>query len=127
MDVVRLKDPENMNVLGLLLQGFLRSVLEDPSLRSQAKRLRGNVCLRAGTMWATLCFDGDGIEIVRGRTARHRASVEGEMHDLLGLVTSGGWVGLVGAVGPLMRRRLRIGGNPLFLLRLVPLLTAGGA
>ena len=126
MELVRLRDPEDMNVLGLLLDGFLRNVLQDQALQKRAQRLEGNVCLRAGTMWATLCFDGQGVEIVRGRTARQRASVQGEMHDLLGLVT-GGVRGMVGAVVPLLRRRLRIGGDPLFLLRMLPILTAGGA
>ena len=126
MELVRLRDPENMNVLGLLLEGFLRNVLQDAALAQRAKRLSGNVCLRAGTMWATLCFDGAGVEIVRGKTAQRRAAVEGEMHELLGLVT-GGVRGMVTAVAPLLRRRLRLGGDLLFLLRMLPILTAGGA
>ena len=33
--------------------------------------------------------DGQGVEVVRGRTASCRAVVEGQMHDLLRLVTGG--------------------------------------
>jgi hypothetical protein len=126
MELVRLNEPKNMNVLGLLLHGFLQNVLQDPKLAKRAQRLTGNVSLRAGTMWATLCFDGQGIEVVRGRTAKRRASVEGDMHALVGMVTGRGVRGMVGMLPPLVRGRVRIAGDPLFLLRMLPILTAGG-
>lgn len=125
MDPVRLDDPTNMNVLGLLLAGFLQHVLQDASLERRARQLRGNVCLRAGAMWTTLCFDGRGVEVVRGKSASCRAVVEGEMHDLLHLVTGGGLRGLASAVGPFLRRRLRVKGDLLFLARMLPILTGG--
>jgi hypothetical protein len=126
MEIVRLKDPQNMNVLGLLLHGFLRSVLEDPALAARAKGMKGCIWLRAGLMWASLCFDGKGIEIVRGKTAERRAAVEGDMHVLLGVVTSSGLRGLLAMAGLWLRGKLRLGGNLIFLLRLLPILTAGG-
>jgi hypothetical protein len=125
MDLVRLDDPTNMNVLGLLLGGFLQHVLQDTTLAERARRLRGNVCLKAGSMWTTLCFDGRGVEVVRGKTASCKAVVEGEMHDLLRLVTGGGVRGMATAVGPFLRRRLRVRGDLLFLLRMMPILTGG--
>ena len=117
MDTVRMKDPEQMNVLGLLMQGFLRSVLEDPAQLQRAKNMSGNVWLRAGPMWTTLCFDGEGIEVVRGKTEERRASVEGEMDTLLGVVTG------AGMVGPFLAGKIKIGGNPFFLLKMLPILT----
>lgn len=115
-----------MNVLGLLLHGFLVAVLQEPKLIARVEKLQGNVCLRAGTMWATLCFDGRGVEIVRGRTAERRAAVEGDMPALLQMVTGQGIRGLVGMVPPVLRRRVRLSGDLLFLLRLLPVLTGGG-
>lgn len=119
MDMVRLKQPKQMNVLGLLMHGYLRAALRDPSLADRARGMQGNVWLRAGPMWTTLCFDGQGIEIVRGKTPERRSAVEGEMDALLGVVTG------AGMVGPFLAGRIRIGGNPLFLLKMLPILTGG--
>ncbi len=120
MDIVRLRDPREMNVLGLLMNGFLGAALRDPALAARARSMRGDVWLRAGMMRITLSFDGRGIEIVRGRTGSRKAEVGGEMDALLGVVTG------AGMVGPFLAGKIRIGGNPLFLLRMLPILTAGG-
>lgn len=125
MDLVRLDDPANMNVLGLLLGGFLEHVLRDPSLERRARGLRGNVCLRAGRMWATLCFDGHGVEVVRGKTASCKVVVEGPMHELLGVVTASGLLDMMSSLPALLRGELRLRGDLLFLLRLMPILKGG--
>jgi len=117
MDTVRIKDPEDMNVLGLLMKGFLSNALAEPTLEKRAKGMSGNVHLGAGKMWATLCFDGEGIEIVRGKTEASKASVQGEMDTLLGVVTG------AGMVGPFLAGKIKIGGNPFFLLKMLPILT----
>ncbi|MFC1609489.1 hypothetical protein ACFL6C_00895 [Myxococcota bacterium] len=93
---------------------------DDEALQKKVQRLRGDVWLRAGNMWVTLCFDGEGIEVVRGRTERRRASVEGEMDALLGVVTG------AGMFGPLLRRRMKVGGNLFFLLKMLPILVPKG-
>lgn len=120
MDYVRLREPEQMNVLGLLMAGYLESALQDTALRGLVGRLGGGLSIRAGKMWTTLLFDGGGVEIVRGRDEAARASVEGEMDVLLGVVTGGP------LVLPVLSGKVRMGGNLLLLLRLLPLLTAGG-
>ncbi len=119
MELVRLREPEKMNLLGLLLQGFFRQALERPFLQRYVRRMSGNVCLRAGPLWATLQFDGQGIEIVRGRCAQCGATVQGEMHALLSLVTG------EAVLTPFLRREVSIGGNPLMLAKMLPLLAAG--
>ena len=117
---VRLREPETMNLLGLLMRGLLEHALEDPARAARAAALSGDVWVRAGTMWTTLRFDDEGIEIVRGKTERRRASVGGEMDAMLGVVTGGG------VVGPVLTGRVGIGGNPLFLLRMLPVIRALG-
>ncbi len=117
MTLVRVRDPENMNVLGLLMAGFLDSALADERLAKRAAAMKGNVCIQAGRMWITLCFDGAGIEVTRGRTDKHRATVRGEMDALIGVVTG------AGMVAPVLAGKIRIGGNPLFLLRMLPILS----
>ena len=116
MELVRVRDPENMNLFGLLLAGYFQSRLASPALMRRARKLSGDLCLRAGPLWATLRFDGDGIEVIRGRTGSARATVQGEMHTLLGVVTG------QGMVRPFLRRQVRIAGDPLFLLKMMPLL-----
>lgn len=121
MASVRVRDPENMNVLGLLLAGFLDSALgRDERLAKRAAAMKGNLCIQAGQMWITICFDRTGIEIVRGPMDKRCATVRGEMDALIGVVTGGGMA------APLCTGKVRIGGNPLFLLRLLPILTGGG-
>ncbi len=119
MDLVRLKQPKQQNVLGLLMHGYLSAALRNPSLADRAKGMQGNVWLRAGPMWTTLCFDGQGIVVVRGKTQERKSAVEGDMGALLGVVTG------AGMVGPFLAGRIRIGGNPLFLLKMLPILTSG--
>ena len=120
MAAVTLRDPENMNVLGLLLAGFLDSALaRDERLAKRAAAMKGNVCIQAGQMWITLCFSRAGIEIVRGRTVKRRATVQGEMDALLGIVVG------AGMIAPVLTGKVRIGGNPFFLLRMLPILTGG--
>ncbi len=118
MASVRLREPETMNLLGLLMHGLLEHALSDPARARRAEALTGEVWVRAGPMWATLCFDEQGIEIVRGKTERRRASVGGEMDALLGVVAGHG------VVGPVLAGRIGIGGNPFFLLKLLPVLIA---
>jgi len=120
MQLVRLRDPENMNLLGLLLGGFFENRLRDPKLARRVKRLSGELCLHAGPLWATLRFDGQGVEIARGPSEGARASVEGEMSTLLAVVTGGQMV------WPVLSRQLRIGGDLLFLAQLLPVLAARG-
>jgi len=120
MDQVRLRDPEKMNVLGLLMHGFLRNALANEKLAARAKSMSGNVWLQAGPMWVTLCFDGQGIELVRGKTEQRKAMVGGEMDVLLGVVTG------AGMVGPFLAGKIKIGGNPFFLLKMLPILTSAG-
>ncbi len=116
MTAVRLRDPENTNVLGLLMSGLLTSMLKDESRLARAKSLSGDVWMRAGPMWATLSFDGDGVEVVSGKTESRKASVEGEMDTLLGVVTG------AGMVGPFLAGKIKIGGNPFVLLKMLPLI-----
>ncbi len=118
MDAVRLKDPENTNVLGLLMGGLLTSMLQDEARLAKARSLSGDVWMRAGPMWATLSFDGNGVEVISGKTESRRASVEGEMGTLVGVVTG------KGMVGPFLAGKIKIGGNPFMLLKMLPLIMA---
>ncbi|MBI4952232.1 MAG: SCP2 sterol-binding domain-containing protein [Myxococcales bacterium] len=120
--LVRLHEPERMNLLGLLMRGLLSANLEDPGLRARALALRGSIDVRAGDMHVTLRFAAEGVHIAADGTSAN-ARVSGDMKSLLGVVTG------AGMIGPVLRGRVRIGGNPFLLLRVLPLIRAraGGA
>ncbi|MCC6521162.1 MAG: hypothetical protein IT373_00740 [Polyangiaceae bacterium] len=118
--LVRLHEPERMNLLGLLMRGLLTANLEDPGLRARALALRGSIDVRAGDMHVTLRFAPEGVHIAADGTSAN-ARVSGDMKSLLGVVTG------AGMIGPVLRGRVRIGGNPLLLLRVLPLIRARAA
>lgn len=118
MASVRVRDPQTMTMMGLLLSGLLEGALEDERSRL-LPRIRGDVWVRAGQMWVTLRFTPEGIEIVRGREGTPVASVEGEMRALVE-VTAGRL-----PIVPFLAGRLRARGAPLLLLRLLRLFKAG--
>jgi hypothetical protein len=119
--MVRIEDAERMNLLGLLLQGFLSRQLVDPKLQRRARRLRGQFGVQVADMAVTLGFSPEGVLIRRGMVRPLRATVRGSMKEMIPLVTSGG---LTVAVIAVLEGRVSISGNPLALLRLMPLLFA---
>ena len=118
--MVRIDDPEHMNLLGLLLQGFLTRQLDAPALRARASRLRGDFGLQAGEMAVTLSFDGAGILIKKGFTAVARARILGPMHEMVAVAGGGAWRG----VASVLSGRVTIRGNVLALVGLMPIMLA---
>jgi hypothetical protein len=121
--MVRLEEAERMNLLGLLLQGFLSQQLADTRLQKRARRLRGQFGVQVADMAVTLGFTPEGILIRRGMVRPLRASVRGPMKEMIPLVTGGG---LVVALIAVLEGRISISGNPFALLGLMPLLFASG-
>jgi hypothetical protein len=121
--MVRLEDAERMNLLGLLLQGFLSQQLADAKLQKRAKRLRGQFGVQVADMAVTLGFSPEGVVIRRGMVRPLRACVRGPMKEMIPLVTAGG---LVVAAIAVLEGRISISGNPFALLRLMPLLLGSG-
>jgi hypothetical protein len=110
-----------MNLLGLLLKGFLEDRLAQPRVAGRARRISGAFGIEAGTMRVTLRFDRGGVQILSGFAPRLRAHLHGSLDHLLHLVAAGSWWRAVGAI---LRRHLGVGGNPLALLELLPVMLA---
>lgn len=125
MDRVRIREPETMHVLGLLLGAYLQQSLAAPKAAAAARALHGDLWLRAGGMWVTLRFDGGDIEVIRDRSEGRRAVVEGEMGELLVVVASVSLLARARALPALLRGRLSVSGDPRFLVRLLPVLMGG--
>jgi hypothetical protein len=108
--------PEHMNLIGLMMRGLLEENLAKPRSRARARGLRGAVRVQAGGMAVVLDFDAGGLTIRMPREGeRYRARVRGGMTDLLGVVNGR-------LFGPVLSARVRIGGNPFFLLGMLPLI-----
>jgi hypothetical protein len=113
---VIIEDPEHMSILGLLMRGLLETNLARPANAARAARLDGDVAVRAGSMGVTLRFGGGRVVILRDPGSKPRARVQGDMASLLTLVTGGGMA------APVLSRRVRVGGNLLMLLKMLPLI-----
>jgi len=108
--------PETMNLLGLLMKGLLAANLADERKYSRAKKLEGDVAVKAGEMVITLRFHDGLLTILRGPMEKPRARVRGTMAALLAVVINKGLVGRV------LSGQMMIGGNPFFLLKILPLI-----
>jgi hypothetical protein len=116
---VEIDAPARANLMVLLMHGILERNLQIPDKAARARRLRGDIRVKAGRMTATLSFHGGGVILYSGvRERRPRASVRGDMVTLLGVVTGHG------VVVPFLRGRVGIGGNPFVLLSVLPLITS---
>jgi hypothetical protein len=115
---VEVDKPESMNLLGLLMKGLLQDNLAVEANARRAEGLRGDVQVQAAGMIVTLRFGPGVVSILAGAAGPARARVRGGMEDLLGMVTG------AGLIGPVLAGRVRVGGNLLLLLRMLPLIKA---
>ena len=107
-----------MNLMGLLMRGLLEAALRNDRIRRRARKLRGDVRIVAGTMSVTLRFTKEQIVLLTDTSMPPRATVRGGMKPLLELVAG------EGLVRPVLSRKVRVGGNLLLLLRMLPLIRA---
>lgn len=115
-DRVRLEEPEKMSILGLLMQGLLSNNLADEGKYARACSMSGDILVQAAKMSVTLRFADGVLTIIRGDAGQARAKVAGSMGSLLGVVTGDG------VVRPFLSGKLKIGGNPFVLLKMLPLI-----
>lgn len=115
-DRVVVDQPERQNLLGLLMQNILAANLADEAKRSRVRALKADIQVQAGEMIVTLRLDNGRVTIMEGPTEQPKAGVRGDMGALLG-VASGGAI-----VGPFLRGDIRTSGNPLLLLKILPLI-----
>lgn len=120
MDVrVQIDDAEHMNLLGLLLGGFLQRQLTDPKLARKASKMRGGFGVKAGRMAITITFAPDGVHVSKGFAQKTRARIIGSMQEMIALVSDGG---LVSSIIAVLEGRIGIRGNPFALLGLLPIM-----
>ena len=108
--------PESQSLLGLLLRDILVGGIRSPRGRAALAGLRGDVRVRAGTMSATLRFDGRRVVVLARADGPARAEVRGSMPAVVEVARGGS------LLGPLLGGGLSFRGNPFVLLKMLPLL-----
>lgn len=109
-------DRERMSLLGLMLGGLIARNLELPEGRAAARRLSGALGITAGKMSVTLRFDRESVTLTRGLTERTRARVRGSLDGLLQVSLGRG------PVRSFLAGEVSFRGNPLFALKVLPLM-----
>ncbi len=117
-DHVIIDDPPSMSLLGLLLGSIVERQAHRPEIQRRLRKLRGSVVVEAGTMTITMRFEGGKVTILRGAEQGARAQVRGSMSALLDISLG------KGMVRPWLSGQIKTKGNPLLLLRMLPLLRA---
>jgi hypothetical protein len=109
-------DRDQMSILGLMIGEIIASNIARPRGAALARRLKGNVGVTAGKMSVTLTFDKGPVKLIRGLVGKPRSRVRGTLAGLL-RVSLGGL-----PIRSFLGGDLSISGNPLFLLRILPLI-----
>jgi hypothetical protein len=114
---VEAEGAERMSLIGL----FLRAALLERSDAIEHARLHGDLAVTVAGMSATLSFAPEAVTVREGVVGRPRAHIKGSMESFLAM-------GRGKVVSPVLRREVRISGNPLAALPLALLFrrTRGG-
>jgi hypothetical protein len=104
---VVLQQPEAMPLVGL----FLKAALEERAEALARARPRGDLAITTGGMSVTLSCSPERVVVRPGVPERPRVHLSGSLEGLIELARGR-------LAGPLLRRRVRISGNPLAFLPL---------
>lgn len=113
---VVVKDPDQMNLLGLLMANIIKRAVEKPAGLRRCRKLRGEVQVQAGRMGVRLKFLKGPVEVARSGEGKARASISGDLAAFTNVALGGG------IVGPYLKGKLKASGNLFFLLKLLPLM-----
>jgi hypothetical protein len=109
-------DRDRMSLLGLMLGGVLARNLERPEVSAAAAKLNGDLGVTAGKMSVTLSFDRGRVTVTRGLGDRLKARVRGSLDGLLQVSLGRG------PVRSFLAGEVSFKGNPLFVLKALPLM-----
>lgn len=109
-------DRERMSLLGLMLGGVIERNLALPEGRAAARKLSGSLGVTAGKMSVTLHFDRESVSLTRGLGEHLRARVRGSLDGLLQVSLGRG------PVRSFLAGEVSFKGNPLFVLKVLPLM-----
>jgi hypothetical protein len=107
---------DEMSLLGLMLGEVLEANVAQPRGAALARQLRGAVGVKAGGMAVTIRFDRGSVSVARGLDEVLKARVKGSLDALLQVSLGRG------AIRSFLTGEIGFGGNPFFLLKVLPLL-----
>ena len=108
-----IENPEEMNLLGLMLGSILETKIEDDGERKAIAGLRGDVGVTVGKQSVYISFGKETVRVSRDAPGRISATVSGPMKEFLEVSTG------KNPVIPFLRGKFKIGGNPFLLLRML--------
>ena len=114
--VFEIEKRDEMSLLGLMLGEVLEANLSRPRGAALARQMRGSVGVRAGGMTVTIRFDRGRVALVRGLDPKVTARVKGSLDALLQVSLGRG------AIRSFLTGEIGFGGNPFFLLKVLPLM-----
>lgn len=110
---------DEMSLLGLMLGDVLGSSLSRPENAALARKLSGGIGVRAGSMEVAIRFEKGRVVVSPGAPRRPTARVAGSLDALLQVSLGRG------AIRSFLAGEISFSGNPLFLLKVLPLLRVG--
>jgi SCP-2 sterol transfer family len=110
---VVLENPEQMNLLGL----FMKAALEARGEAIASAKPSGTIALTGGEMSVTLDFAPGKVTISKGADPGARAHLKGPLEPLVQVAR--------GKSGPILKRQVKLSGNPLAALPLNKVFRAG--
>lgn len=111
--MLKIDNPENMNLLGLILANMIKKNLENQDVSHLIRRLSSSINIKAGRMKTNLSFKNGIVLISRGFSDNAHASVSGTLDAFIDL-------GLRrNLLNRFLKGDVKIGGN---ILKLLPLL-----
>lgn len=115
--MLKIDNPENMSLLGLILANMLKKNLQNQDVSRLVEKLSSSINIKAGRMKANLSFKNGEVLIIRGFLSNADASVSGTLDAFIDL-------GLRrNLLNRFLRGNVKIGGNILKLLPLLRLLS----
>jgi len=118
--MVRLEteNPQTLHLLSLLLRERLELALGTPEGQSRAKKIKGKVSFVAEGMECRVAFSGDLIHLGQSTETKADVRAGGTLAAFVALCRGRARVMNV------VRRQVRVRGNPLLLMKILPLLRA---
>ncbi|MEW6203172.1 MAG: SCP2 sterol-binding domain-containing protein [bacterium] len=113
-----IKEPESMNIMGLILKHLMEQNLKDAGKAEAARKMNCVIAMRGGKMGVTITFRSGTITIERGTPPRANSRINGSLNTFLQVAVSKNYI------SPLLSGKIRISGNPFPLLKLITFLAA---
>ncbi|MDF1566039.1 MAG: SCP2 sterol-binding domain-containing protein [Deltaproteobacteria bacterium] len=118
--MVRLEteNPQTLHLLSLLLRERLQLSLSTPEGQSRARKIKGSAAFLAEGMETRVVFEGERIHLGQSQTGKIDVRAGGTLAAFVALCRGRARVMNV------VRRQVRVRGNPLLLMKILPLLRA---